>query len=157
MISAECGFDGNDAKDHLLVAGPTLKVNVVRLHVAAQGSAGSASINDVDALVDTGAIVCFIDEAVARTLGLLLVDRQTICGVGGLHEANVYLARVDVPALNFSLTGQFSGVDLIAGGQRHGVLLGRNLLSHFVMNYDGPSGRVTIKTPEQTTTSTRSA
>jgi predicted aspartyl protease len=150
MISAECGFDGGNARLDLQNIGPTLKVNVIRLQLNETGMEVPAeSLNDVDALVDTGAVMCFIDEAVARTLKLLLIDRQTICGAGGAHEANVHLAGIQVPALRYELWGRFAGVNLSAGGQQHGVLLGRNLLSDFVMNYDGLKGKVAISQPEQ--------
>jgi hypothetical protein len=35
-------------------------------------------------------------------------------------------------------------VDLIAGGQMHGALIGRTLLRHFKMVYEGTTGTVTI-------------
>lgn len=148
MINAECGFEGDDASAKLFAYGPTIKVDVAALHAPGdRKSPETASIRNVNALVDTGAILCFIDDAVAATIGLLVVDRQVLSGISGHHEANVYLAEISIPSLRFTLTGRFAGVQLIAGGQPHGVLLGRKLLSSMVMNYDGLKGKATLTIP----------
>ena len=156
MISAECGFDGEDAKNRLFQFGPTIEVEITKL-LPLEQAAGLAPLRGIRALVDTGAILCFIDDAIATKLGLLVVDRQILSGSNGQHEANVYLARVRIPSLNFILTGQFAGVQLLAGGQPHGVLLGRNMLSRMVMNYDGLNGKVTLTIPDASPPSTASA
>lgn len=51
------------------------------------------------ALIDTGARDSCIDDALARELGLPLVDRQQIAGVSGPQTHDVYMAHIDVPAL----------------------------------------------------------
>ena len=58
--------------------------------------------------------------------------------------ANVYLAQVHVPSLNFTMYGAFAGVELAAGGQVHGALIGRTFLQHFTMIYEGRTGTVTL-------------
>jgi hypothetical protein len=77
-------------------------------------------------------------------LNLPIVDRQPIGGISGRHEANMHLAQIHVPTLNFTIHGSFAAVDLIAGGQRHNALIGRNFLSRFTMVYEGRTGTVTL-------------
>ena len=96
------------------------------------------------ALVDTGAIMSFIDNDLALKLALPVVDRQKISGSNGEHEVDTYLAQIHVPDLNFTVTGAFGGVGLHAGGQRHQVLMGRTFLQHFKMVYDGMTGDVEL-------------
>jgi hypothetical protein len=44
--------------------------------------------------------------------------------------------------------GEFAGVQLAAGGQRHQALVGRTFLQRFTMAYDGRTGEVTIAGPD---------
>jgi predicted aspartyl protease len=104
----------------------------------------TAGIAGVQALVDTGATECCIDNLLAASLNLPVVDRKPISGVGGRITVNVYLAQIHVPSLPFTIYGQFAGVDLVAGGQGHVALMGRTFLRHLQMTYDGVSGAVTL-------------
>ncbi len=103
-----------------------------------------SAIKGVVALVDTGASQCCIDNSLAVELGLPLVDKKEISGVGGRHMANVYLAQIHVPSLDFTIYGTFYGVDLFAGGQIHKALMGRTFLTNFTMIYEGKTGSVKI-------------
>ena len=96
------------------------------------------------ALIDTGATESCIDDQLAIELGLPLVDRRSVAGVGGQHPVDVYLAYVFVPTLSLVLTGLFCGVHLTVGGQVHRALLGRTMLQNLIMIYDGLSGTVTL-------------
>jgi hypothetical protein len=49
-----------------------------------------------------------------------------------------------VPELRTTYYGSFAGVDLAAGGQPHVVLIGRDMLQHVRLVYDGLTGQVTI-------------
>src|SRR6266705_926422 len=121
MPTVKCGF--NDAPgvsgSGLLVAwGPTLAVNVgFDPNYKGPPAMPVPGITDIRALVDTGATECCIDSFLATQLGLPVVDRRPISGVHGSHEANVHLAQVFVPALNFTIYGAFAAVDLVIGGQ----------------------------------------
>lgn len=97
-----------------------------------------------EALVDTGATYNCIDNILAATLRLPMVDRAEIAGIAGRHAVNVYLAQVHVAALNMTIHGSFAGVDLKAGGQMHQALIDRIFLRHFTMNYEGRSGSVIL-------------
>ena len=78
-----------------------------------------AGRRQIPALIDTGATMSCIDDGLARELSLPLVDRQLMGGVGGQHEANLYLAQVFAPAMGFTQYGQFFGADLRGSGQWH--------------------------------------
>jgi hypothetical protein len=77
-------------------------------------------------------------------LNLPIIDRQRVSGVGGIHEVNMHLGHVVIPALQKVIIGQFSGVELVAGGQPHVALIGRTFLQHFTLLYEGRSGTVSI-------------
>jgi predicted aspartyl protease len=151
MVETKCGFDSGPAGagcDLLVSLGPTLRVNIGfdpnHDPIANPHGVPIPGITDVNALVDTGASECCIDSLLAAQLNLPLVNRRQISGVHGAHTANVYLAQVHVPTLGFTMNGLFAGVDLIAGGQVHGALIGRTLLRHFTMVYEGKTGTVSI-------------
>ena len=57
---------------------------------------------------------------------------------------NVHLAQISIPELQVVLSGRFAGVHLFAGGQPHGALIGRTLLRHVTMVYNGVTGPVSI-------------
>lgn len=149
MAQTQCGFP---SQQHLALYGPTLSVNIgfdpnwKPATPPAGNTTPVAGITDVKALVDTGATECCIDNLLAASLKLPIVDRRRIAGISGEHIANVYLAQVHVPALDYTMYGAFAGVDLAAGGQAHSALMGRTFLRAFRMTYDGPSGGVTIST-----------
>ena len=56
----------------------------------------------------------------------------------------LHLAQIYVPALGWTVFGQFAGVHLIAGGQLHYALIGRTFLRNFTMVYEGKTGSVTL-------------
>jgi len=56
----------------------------------------------------------------------------------------MHLGHVHVPALNFTIYGEFAGVDLVAGGQAHHALIGRTFLQNFTMTYEGRTGTVIL-------------
>ncbi len=148
MASTKCGFTsapGANNGDELLIAfGPTLAVDIgFDPNSKLGGPTPVPGIQGVAALVDTGATESCIDNLLAATLNLPIVDRRKIGGVGGAHEVNMYLAQVRVPSLNFTIYGAFAGVQLAAVGQ-HQALLGRTFLRAFTMVYDGKTGDVTI-------------
>ena len=148
-MQTRCGFDdipGGSSGSQLLVSyGPTLLVDI-GFDPAYKPFIGVPvpGIKGIHALVDTGATECCIDNLLAAQLNLPAVDRRVIAGAGGSHTANVYLAQVHIPSLNFTMVGAFAGVDLRAGGQIHSALIGRTLLNHFTMVYEGRTGTVTL-------------
>jgi hypothetical protein len=95
-------------------------------------------------LLDTGAGESCIDDALAGEIGLPIVDRVIVSGIGGRTEVNVYLAHLIIPLLGYVQWGRFSGVLLKDGGHLHRALIGRTLLRDVLLVYDGQDGRVKV-------------
>jgi hypothetical protein len=149
MARTTCGFNSTastSGAELLVLAGPTLLVDVGfdKDWRSESKTPPMTGIQQVQALVDTGASESCIDALVATQIGLPIVDRRPISGVGGKHLVNMYLAQIYVPTLLYTIWGAFAGVDLAAGGQMHRALIGRTFLRHFTMIYEGLSGTVTI-------------
>jgi hypothetical protein len=149
MLQTKCGFDSGpqgSGADLLRLNGPTLGVDIGfdPTFKPIPGAVPVPGFRNLPALVDTGASESCIDNLLAATLKLPIVDRRFISGSAGSHLVNVYLAQVHVPALMFTIYGPFAGVDLAAGGQAHSALLGRLFLSAFTMIYEGRTGTVTL-------------
>jgi hypothetical protein len=153
--SVKCGQQaagGISASHMLALNGPTLQVDIgfdpnYNAATMPQGTMPNLAMRGVAALVDTGASESYIDDAVATSLSLTIVDRQVVSGSNGKHTVNMYLAHIYVPAFGVTVYGRFGGVGLASGGQRHVVLIGRTFLMHFNMTYDGPSGDVELTMP----------
>jgi predicted aspartyl protease len=146
-VRAKCGFNsapGVPGSELLVAHGPTLLVDIGFDQNYVSGTKPQLAATKLWALVDTGATECCIDSDLAQKLNLPIVDRRQIGGISGRKEVSVYLAHVHVETLNFTMYGQFAGVDLIAGGQRHYALIGRTFLKHFKMVYDGTTGDVEL-------------
>lgn len=151
MPLAEAGFcipaiPEDQRQQFLVTIGPTVNVTVGHLDSksANPALAKDQASESVPALVDTGALESCIDDALAKKLGLPVIDRQTCSGVSGPSTHDVYLAMIDIPTLQFAQYGRFMGVHLAVGGQPHHVLLGRTLLKDMMLVYDGVHGTVTI-------------
>ena len=155
MNMADCGFPdmaGFPAREWLARFGPTLEVRVgfdSHLWQAVAGTPGGPIDREVPsvplpALVDTGAADSCIDDALAVNLQLPVVDEVTVGGVGGAHQAQVYLAQIYIPDLGIGHNGSVLGAHLSDGGQMHRVLIGRSFLQHLNLIYDGPAGAVKI-------------
>lgn len=144
----------------LVVGGPIVKAwftlpLALEQALRARGEAIPPPIHGV-MLVDTGATLTAIAQDVAVDLGLPVVDQHEGYGAGGKHRNNVYPAR-----LNIAISGN--------GGQTYTIhyesavqgipelgnyfknfpaaprmigLMGRDLLAHCKVTYDGPKGLV---------------
>ncbi len=150
MARTKCGVDdtpgAGSGAELLAVLGPTLFAHIGfdKAWREVSKTPPTGGVQNIQALVDTGASESCIDALVATQIGLPIVDRRPIAGVSGEHMVNMYLAQIYVPALTFTIFGAFAGVDLLAGGQAHGALIGRTFLRHFTMVYEGRTGTVTI-------------
>ncbi len=97
------------------------------------------------ALVDTGASSNSIDAELASDLRLpVIYYDEEVSGSAGKHKADIYLAQIHIPELNRTISGQFVGVRLAAGGQLHRAIIGSSFLRDFVLRYDGRTGEVTL-------------
>jgi len=147
----ECGGAdqaGQWHRDLLVDRGPSLYVDIgfdPTYDPDRPSKAPQAGVKNVWALIDTGAVESFIDNGLALSLALPIVDRVQLAGISGRHLASVYVAQIHVPSLAFTIYGRFAGVDLLAGGQTHTALIGRTFLANFKMTYDGRLGRVVLQ------------
>lgn len=150
MAETKCGFDNSqEASGAVLLTrfGPTLRVDIgfdQSFKPSNLPILPIAGVKGLNALVDTGAGECCIDNLLASQLKLPIVDRRPISGAHGSHPTNMYLAQIHVPSLGTTIYGVFAGVDLLAGGQVHHALIGRTFLQNFTMIYVGKTGTVTI-------------
>ena len=141
MPSCECGLSSSV---ELVRFGPTLEVRIGFDPQFRSEGIPKLPSNPHLALVDTGALESCIDSQLAEALRLPIVDRKAMAGVQGLSEANIHLAQIFIPALDFTIYGGFSGVHLAAGGQPHYALIGRTFLQRFIMHYEGTTGKVSL-------------
>ena len=144
MTSVECWFEGEPGM--LEQYGPTISVQIgldYNFHPT-KARAPNLPATAVPALVDTGAGQSCIDSAPAEKLELPVVNRRTVAGVHGAQPVNIHIAQIYIPDLDFSRTGLFVGAHLLAGGQPHAALIGRDILRNFTMIYEGQTGAVRI-------------
>lgn len=150
MPAADCGFPDlpGDIRSKLLVeVGPTIPVEIgydpgYDEFVDAKPA---LSPDLYPALVDTGASGNSVDDELAISLRLPIIYYEwEVSGSAGIHTVNVYLAQSYVPELTRTISGQFVGVHLAAGGQLHRAIIGRSFLSDFALFYDGRTGAVTL-------------
>ena len=99
---------------------------------------------NIPALIDTGAGETCIDSALAIALGLPVVDRREVCGVGKM-VVDVFMGQIYVQPLRYTITGKFAGLPLIANGVREAVCLGRSFFRDCKLSYHGKTGAVTIE------------
>ena len=150
MTIADCGFRDSSflsGRERLLQMGPTLLVDIgfdPDYKYTAGGLTFNSDIAQVPALIDTGATFSCIDDALAQSLGLPLVDRHMFWGINGECELNVYLAHIVVPALSFFQHGVFFGCSIVQISGVHRAVLGRTLLQNMMLIYDGRTGSVRI-------------
>ena len=148
MRTAQAGFRrgrGTEGPADLLVKlGPTLRVDVGHRSRAAPDAPLNLAAKSVRALLDTGAGMDGIDETLARDLNLPVTDEVEVSGIGGRHRARLYLARLWIPGLDRLLFQPFAGVKLEEGDQWHRVILGRNFLRAYRVNYVGLTGEVEL-------------
>ncbi len=151
MPSAKCGFinipGGFPAEDLLSLWGPQLLVDIgfdQNYEYAPGGSLPVPGKKGLPALIDTGAGESCIDSLLAAQLNLPVIDKRMQAGAHGAKMVDIHMAQVHIPALNFTIYGDFAAVDLRIGGQSIDALLGRTFLRHFKMVYDGKTGSVEI-------------
>ena len=147
MPTVSCGFDNQP--DTLAHIGATLDI---RIGLDLSYDPNGANPPDLGArlfpaLIDTGASESGIDAELADDLRLPVVDRQTIAGVHGAASLNLHIAQMHVPDLGYAMHGEFIGVHLTRAGLPYFAIIGRNILRHLRMTYDGTTGSVTLESP----------
>jgi predicted aspartyl protease len=128
--------------------GPIVQVEVSVAQVIAeqllqQGQVIPAPLSGA-ALIDTGASSTCIDEAAAQQLGLPIVDVVRIMSAS--HAAtprNVYPIQIKIEGFPVNIKAPRAvGVPLAT--QNLLMLIGRDVLQHCNLFYNGPSGEITV-------------
>src|SRR5262245_3632748 len=101
------------------------------------------------ALIDTGSSISGIHEAVLEQLGILPIDSIPLSTPAGSGRAFVYPTCVSFPALNVAgcAISRVVGDQLnfeTPDGKKIIMLLGRDLLSQFLLVYNGRSSSITL-------------
>jgi len=96
------------------------------------------------ALLDTGASLNSISISVAKAVGLMQTDEQTIRHVSGLETVPVFQGKIAIPQLNDVIIGEFFGGSPGAAIGGYQVLLGRPFLKKYILNYEGRQGRFSL-------------
>lgn len=151
MRTAQAGFKsgkgGRTAADLLAEIGPTFRVDIGLKNRSRGDGTPNLAMKGVHALIDTGAGVNSIDDALAKSLSLPETEEGEMSGFHGKAPATFYLARLYIPDLNRLLFERFAGAKLEEGEQTHRVILGRSFLRPYRMTYDAISGAVEIVEP----------
>jgi hypothetical protein len=156
VYKREFDCTGEDGIDTLLFEGPLLEVEITAplelVTYLRKGGFPEFPVVRGLAQIDTGAAVSAVDPSVFDTLGIPSVDREMIQTAHGISELDRYNASVSFLQLNlpplslpYVLGGQIrresiSGTEIV-------MLIGRDLLQHFVFTYDGPNARFDVLLP----------
>lgn len=96
------------------------------------------------ALTDTGAGLCTVDEQIVQALGIPPFGSSTIYTPSGTSNRQTFPAALSFPGTTLpNLTfNDFVGTDLQMQGFI--AIIGRNILRYFVISYNGPGGHITL-------------
>jgi predicted aspartyl protease len=100
-----------------------------------------ARFTETDALIDTGAQRTVLAPEAVQKVGLSKINEANLRVVGGVVTAGVYVA-----SLQFPYCGGFKAIEVIEVSScdlphpLYRCLLGRDVLSRWIFNYDGPAG-----------------
>lgn len=144
------------SKDHgytLNETGPLVAVEIgipapLKQHLAENGQAVPGAISGF-ALVDTGAFATAVDETVFTSLGIPPIDEVATDTAHGAGKSKIYPASVTFPGMNVNEMpmGRVIGCKLkwkTRDDKEIIMLMGRDLLSSFLLVYNGPSSDVTL-------------
>ena len=96
------------------------------------------------ALIDTGATCTCIDDELARRLGLPVIDVCTIASASHeKSEQNVYPALIELIGASISIDAP-RAVGAALASQGIVALIGRDMLQHCLLFYNGISGELTL-------------
>jgi len=110
------------------------------LDVVVRVPRGSESVT-LPGKLDSGADVCGVPDTLIAHLDITPVRASRAAGFAGdLREVIVY--RIDIEVAGTSI----QRVEALAT-RRPYVIVGRNVLKHFVLRLDGPKGELELRTP----------
>lgn len=122
--------------------GPILPIQI-GLPSAASAAGVKGTMEEIQALVDTGASITAINQSAAERLGLIATGSIQVGGVTGTATMPVYGAKIVMPEPGYTFDPvQIAGANLNAPD--FDVLIGRNLLCSMLMSYDGMRGQFAL-------------
>lgn len=132
----------------LLQRGPVVQVTVslgqtLAQQITQQGGTLPQPISG-NGLIDTGASGTCIDDAAAQQMGLPVVNTAPMASASHAQTlANVYPIQLTIAGLPLSIQApQAMGAALAAQGLL--VLIGRDVLQHCTLHYNGLTGQITL-------------
>jgi hypothetical protein len=146
-----------DFKGGLTYHGPIITTNltITQPHRDALTAAGSSIPPPVSCrfLLDTGADGCVVKHDIAIQAGLKLINANApLHGVGVDTTGRAYLGRVMFGVPSKLVAGVqhevFVDTQVLSGDLKSTLidgLIGRDVLQHFTMTYEGKAGRVTLR------------
>ena len=141
----------------LVYHGPiiTTAITITQSHRDALATAGVPIPQPVSCrfLLDTGADGCVVKHDIAIQAGLKLINANApLHGVGVDTSGKAYLGRVQFGVQSKLVAGAQHQIHVdtqVLGGDLKTTLIdgliGRDVLQHFTMTYDGKAGRVTMR------------
>ncbi|MFY9559585.1 MAG: retropepsin-like aspartic protease [Terriglobales bacterium] len=100
---------------------------------------------ETDALIDTGAQRTVVSPEAVRRAGLAKINEADIRGVGGITRAGVYVASLQFPKCGLRTIEVIEVSCCELSHILYHCLLGRDVLSRWILNYDGPVGAWEIR------------
>lgn len=129
----------------LQLRGPTLQVTVTIEENAGKALLAQGKTLPTPktgfALIDTGASNTCIDEKAAQELGLPVIDVGTMQSANEKKPCNIYPVQFTLPKLVLN-SPRTMGADLAPMGLL--ILIGRDMLQHCNLFYNGPAGQFTL-------------
>ena len=133
----------NDLRLH----GPRLKITVsppiLRLPGAPRIEApeGGSRFTETDALIDTGAQRTVLSPEAVRKAGLFKINEAELRVVGAIVKADVYVASLQFPLCGLKTIEVIEVSCCELPHILYHCLIGRDVLSRWILNYDGPKGK----------------
>lgn len=130
----------------LLLRGPVVQVSVTIEQNAGKGLTAHGKTLPTPksglALIDTGASNTCIDDQAAEELGLPVIDVASMQSASHeKHPCNVYPIQIITPIITLNAP-RAMGAALASQGLL--VLIGRDVLQHCTLYYNGPVGQFTL-------------
>jgi len=134
-----------NARD-LKLHGPRLKIKVGPPMLNLPGRrqtvslVGGVPLTETDALIDTGAQRTVLSPEAVRRIGLSKINEADLRVVGAIVKADVYVASLQFPRCGLKTIEVIEVSCCELPHILYHCLLGRDVLSRWIFNYDGPAG-----------------
>jgi hypothetical protein len=116
----------------------------VQIAASSRGGIPGGTPQVVKGLVDTGASISTVSDAVAQAAGLQQVGSAPLGGVGGTSERPIYAASFSLPDYGVTIDPiEIAGVTIPLTGVD--VLIGRDVLKALRLDWIGPAGQYSLK------------